>query len=404
VIAGDQSRIRVCLIVGRLSKIGGIPVVLRRFLNRFDVSRFEITVIQVRPILEADGLADLAGRVAFESLEMTRESSLGKRLRGMVMVRRIVRRLRPDVVWAMNGVAWLTILAPHRRTPVLIDIIDPPEAKRSGRLKDWLEGFLLRHFGYKAVVHTSPTATAVSRAHRVHPSSLLHSQFGAEAAFDRNDGTDVPALSEQPPSWVVEGRRVVLWVGRLVPSKRPGDVIDIAAIVRQRCPPTHFVVIGDGPLRGTLEHKVRSLDLADTVVFAGVHTGDIRAVYRYATMLLSTSEYEGFGLVIAEAMSAGLPVISTDAGGVTDLVLDGETGLLCAVGDVAAAAAAIERIVIDDNLARELGGKARERIKSSFTLEAETAGYEAVLECAARHRRSRRERIHGDPLLGGRSR
>jgi glycogen synthase len=386
VTVAEPSRIRVCLIVHRLSQTGGVPVVLRRFLARFDADRFDVAVIQVRPFQVADGLAGLEGRVAFESLEITGRSSLVRRFRAMIAARRLLRRLRPDVVWAMSGVAWLTLLAPHRKTPMLIEIHDPPEARRNGRLNDWLEGVLLRGAGYQALVHTSATAAAVSRAHRLDPSLLLRSSLGVESAFETCDGVDLPPLRVAPPAWAVEAWPIVLWVGRLVPSKRPADVIDIAAIVHERCPTARFVVIGDGPLRKPLEETAHSRDLAEVVVVAGPHAADIRSVYHFATVVLSTSEYEGFGLVIAEAMSAGLPVVSTDAGGVTDLVVDGKTGLLFAVGDVAAAAAAIERILADDDLATALSDRARDRINSTFTVEAETAGYEAVLQRVARCR------------------
>ena len=113
-----------------------------------------------------------------------------------------------------------------------------------------------------------------------------------------------------------------------------------------------LVVAGDGPLRervpgalGFVSHD-RLLDL-----------------YERAAVVACPSYREGFGVVCAEAMAHGRPVVASAVGGLRNLVVDGETGLLVRPGDVAALRAALERLLADDELRSRMGAAARERAR-----------------------------------------
>jgi glycosyltransferase involved in cell wall biosynthesis len=99
-------------------------------------------------------------------------------------------------------------------------------------------------------------------------------------------------------------------------------------------------------------------------------------VLRGADLFLLPSESESFGLAALEAMSCGVPVIASRVGGVPEVVIDGETGLLAAVGDVSAMAAHVVRLLADAPLRARLGQAARRRAETVFTLEATVSKYE----------------------------
>ncbi len=99
--------------------------------------------------------------------------------------------------------------------------------------------------------------------------------------------------------------------------------------------------------------------------------------------MLSNGLTESFGMAAAEAMACGLPVVASRAGGLTEIVVDGENGVLVTPGDIAGACSAIERDVADRSMARSMGQAARTRVVEQFSLE----------RCAERYLRGMRSRV-----------
>jgi rhamnosyl/mannosyltransferase len=133
------------------------------------------------------------------------------------------------------------------------------------------------------------------------------------------------------------------------------------------------VLVGDGPLRPSLEAMARELGVADRVRFAGdVADEDLLAWYHAcdALVLPSISRQEAFGIVQLEAMACGRPVISTDVPtGVPWVNQHERTGLVVRAGDVAALRAGLARLVCDVELRQQLGTAGRARVMSQFTSE-----------------------------------
>ena len=136
-------------------------------------------------------------------------------------------------------------------------------------------------------------------------------------------------------------------------------------------------LVGDGPERKRIHGLVQTFGLDDCVQFLGERT-DLPNVLRDADLFLLPSESESFGLAALEAMSCGVPVIASRVGGVPEVVVDGETGLLAPVGDVAAMAAHVVRLLADAPLRARLGAAARQRAEVAFPLEATVSKYEAL--------------------------
>ena len=105
-------------------------------------------------------------------------------------------------------------------------------------------------------------------------------------------------------------------------------------------------------------------------------------LYEGAAVVACPSHREGFGVVCAEAMAHGRPVVASGVGGFLDLVVDGETGLLVPPGDAGALRAALERLLGDADLRRRMGAAARKRIRARFAWEAVTGATIALYERA----------------------
>jgi glycosyltransferase involved in cell wall biosynthesis len=123
----------------------------------------------------------------------------------------------------------------------------------------------------------------------------------------------------------------------------------------------NLVVAGDGPLRGHVP-QARGF----------VPHDELQQLYARAAIVACPSRREGFGVACLEAMAHGRPVVASAVGGLTDLVVDGETGLLVPPRDVVALRAALDRLLGDRDLRRRLGSAGRERARERFSWDAVT--------------------------------
>jgi glycosyltransferase involved in cell wall biosynthesis len=139
---------------------------------------------------------------------------------------------------------------------------------------------------------------------------------------------------------------VVLYASKLTRRKRPRDVLLAHAMLRGCGVQSALVIVGDGEQRASLETEAHALGLRD-VAFAGfVNQNELPAYFALSSAFVLPSENEPWGLIINEAMSCGLPVVTTDAvGAARDLVRDGVTGYTYPVGDIPALADALARVL-----------------------------------------------------------
>jgi glycosyltransferase involved in cell wall biosynthesis len=185
-------------------------------------------------------------------------------------------------------------------------------------------------------------------------------ELGAREVRVIPSGVDVPdevAEEAEPPE--------VLFAGRLSPEKGILELVEAANGMT-------LVVAGDGPLRDRVPGALG---------FVPHHA--LGSLYERAAVVAVPSHREGFGVVCAEAMAYGRPVVAGAVGGLLDLVADGETGLLVPPRDVPALREALERLIGDPELRRRMGEAARERVRSRFAWPAVTdatlAAYEEAL-------------------------
>jgi glycosyltransferase involved in cell wall biosynthesis len=160
---------------------------------------------------------------------------------------------------------------------------------------------------------------------------------------------------------------VCVMMGRVTSEKGHSVMLAAAEILMSAASNVKFLIAGEGPLLSELKSDAESRMLK-SVRFIGFRS-DVPDVLSAADALILPSLYEGLGLSALEAMAAGLPVIGSRIGGVPEVVLDGETGILFTSGDGAGLARGIERIMRDRAAARRMGEKGRVRVAAMFTTE-----------------------------------
>jgi glycosyltransferase involved in cell wall biosynthesis len=167
----------------------------------------------------------------------------------------------------------------------------------------------------------------------------------------------------------------------LRPQKAIGTMLEAMAILREREPAARLVILGPGDPRA-LQSRAAELGVLDVVSFIG-QRDDVADILAAADTGVLSSDFEGMPLAILEYMAAGLPVVSTDVGGVPEVVREGETGLLVPRGDSRALAERIGRLITDPELARRMGENGRrlqqERFSAAAMVRETAALYDRLL-------------------------
>ncbi len=169
----------------------------------------------------------------------------------------------------------------------------------------------------------------------------------------------------------------IMTVGRLVDLKGQDQFINVAAALVEHYPDARFYLIGDGPLRSSLEQQAVELGVADKVVFAGV-VEDVASCLRKADVYISTSHSEGLSMAILEAMAWDVPVITSDIPGNRSVVTHEETGLLYPLGDIDALKAAILNVVNQPEAAATRCQKARQMVIDFYSVDATIQAHERL--------------------------
>lgn len=164
------------------------------------------------------------------------------------------------------------------------------------------------------------------------------------------------------------GESVLLTIGRLSLEKGHADLLCALARLSSSGLEWKLVIVGFGPERAALGELARSLGIGQQVIFAGFHA-DVAPYYAIADLFILPSHSEGSSNVLLEAMMAGVPIVATRAGGNPEIVLHEDTGLLVPVGDHAALADAIARVMRQPELAARLIKSACARATSEFSEE-----------------------------------
>lgn len=166
----------------------------------------------------------------------------------------------------------------------------------------------------------------------------------------------------------LDGKRIALVVSRLVPIKNVALAIEGMSAAAVQQPDLIMVIVGDGPLRASLEAQAAGRGLAGRVRFAGsVGHEALPAWYRAADLFVLPSTFDNSPNVALEAMASGLPVVATDVGGLREYVQDGVNGSLVPAGDAAALACAILRYATDASLSARVGRRNRDETVSRFS-------------------------------------
>jgi glycosyltransferase involved in cell wall biosynthesis len=176
---------------------------------------------------------------------------------------------------------------------------------------------------------------------------------------------------------IPRGHAVLVNVSRLVPGKGHDALLRVFAAVHDRVPETALVVVGDGELRGDLERSATALGLDGAVHLTGARD-DVPAVLAAGDLFVFTSESEGFGMAVLEAMAATLPVVAFRLPAFEEFAEDGVTATLVPLGDEGALHDAVLDLLADPRRGRAMGAAGRLVVDTRFDPAAVTRTFESV--------------------------
>lgn len=177
-----------------------------------------------------------------------------------------------------------------------------------------------------------------------------------------------------------DGSYVILVAARLHPEKGYEHLFDALPLLRSRLDrPLTLLVAGTGPFEAAYRERVRALGCGHVVRFLGFRE-DVPALMAAADLFVLPSVAEAFGLVLAEALYLGVPVVATRVGGIPEIVDDGIDGVLVPPGDSRVLAEAIAGLLCDPERRRRLAGAGRDKVVARFGFEQMVRSYEAFYE------------------------
>jgi glycosyltransferase involved in cell wall biosynthesis len=219
---------------------------------------------------------------------------------------------------------------------------------------------------------------------------LLSDGIPADHAVTVHEGIDLGRVAAAPPAnlhadlWLPHDAPIVGNVAALVPHKGQRHLIEAAAIVVTKVPDARFVIAGDGELRPVLERQIKERRLEKHVFLVGFRP-DILSVHKAFDVFVMSSVTEGLGTSLLDAMACAKPVVATTAGGMPEVVVEGETGVLVPPRDHEAMADAIVRLLRDRALRSRMGQAGEARVRERFSSERMVENTLAVYQRVALH-------------------
>jgi glycosyltransferase involved in cell wall biosynthesis len=312
---------------------------------------------------------------------MGREISLVKDVASIIKLSRIIKEQKCDIVHAHSSKAGAVgrVAAWLRKTPCVYTPHGWSFNMRVSNKKKYFYSAV-----EKKLSRVTGAITCISQHERdsaaeigISPGKLFKIDNGID--LDKyNAPENVDSLKERlelPRDKVIIGM-----AARLSEQKDPLLFLEIAESVKKRIKDSYFILVGDGELRGQCEEKIAESDeLRGNAVITGWADKPEEYIKCFDIGLL-TSKWEGFGLVLAEYMACGVPVVASNVDGVPHVVKDGYSGLLCGSGDAGSFADCVCQLASDKTLVSYLASNALREVRERFSAEKMAAGYELVYE------------------------
>jgi glycosyltransferase involved in cell wall biosynthesis len=351
---------------------GGAERQMIALAERLPRDRFEVEFVLISGSGPYDARAAAAGaRIRMLGATPSRNAPLpertARRAAKMIKYALTARRARYDVVdaWLYPADILATLMRPVTGTPVVISgrrNVDPHD--QLGPLEAPI-GSLVRRMTDAVVANSAAAATHAVANGSADPAKIRIIRNGVELIDPVSDDERV---ARRRAVGATDDEVVIGCVANYLPVKRLDLLVDAFGLLVRAGMPVRLVIVGEGMERPALERQLRELGLEARVRLHGAELAP-EPLYAAFDIVAQSSTREGLPNSLLEAASAGRAIVATDAGGTSEIVFDGRTGLLVPVNDRDALTAALRRLVVDVGLRGRLGVAARAYVAATFGMD-----------------------------------
>jgi glycosyltransferase involved in cell wall biosynthesis len=360
--------VNLALVIGTLSG-GGAERVLELLATGLDPQRFDVTIVE----LKGSGEKAVGLRAkGYPVVSFVPDGNARRSYLNCWRLRKLVQRRRIDLIHshspsALADAALCRLLVPHLRLVHTFHYGNYPHLDATSmRIERWGHRLLDARVavGYRQ-------AETICETYGIPAARMNVIWNGIEVRSPRVD-------QELLAPYLGKGRVVIGTVGTLFEQKGHVDLLDVAAVLKARGLQVTFLVVGAGPLWQALNDRCEAMGLSDYVKFLGWVKDAADRVMGAIDVFFQPSRWEAMSVVLLEAAAAGKPIVCTDVGEASRLLLHEESALITKPRDVAAMADALQRVVENADLRRRLGSAAQRIVERECRTTAMVAQYERL--------------------------
>jgi len=357
--------------------IGGAEQQFLELVKGLDKNRFDTIVVTLYPGGELE--EEVKNIPGIEYICLNRKGKYN--FFTLITILRLLRKKHVDVIQPFLTPATFFTLLPAiiNRTPLKIVTERASSRKKLGRgysLYLRIEDLLTRFTNLVIPNSKSGKDYLITRGIKPEHISVIYNGINIQRLIP--NPADI--VRSRDTLGLSENMKVVGISASLFALKDHDTFLRAAQIISSTMPHVKYIILGEGPLRETLEQMARELGIESKVLFAGNQTEVSPYLSVFDVACLCSKEPEGCSNSILEAMALGKPVVATNAGGNAELVDDGKTGLLVPVQNPKALANAILALLNNPDQAKEMGRQGKEKVTREFSLERMVQNYENLYE------------------------
>jgi glycosyltransferase involved in cell wall biosynthesis len=346
---------------------GGVEKVVFEISRRLVRMGVEVTVITLNTVM-AKSFEILEGIKVYRCRPISLTETVGVQLTVSpslpLKIIEICKLEKPDIIHANNRFFFTTICSAALKRiigkPLITTLHLGPMLLGRGFFDFMIDAY--EKTVSKWIIQSSDEIVAVSNAVMKHALSLGASSGKVKVI---PNGVDLEEFKPRREFKKI-GVRKVLFVGRLFSNKGVQYLVKAAPMVLAKHPCVEFIIVGKGPMEAELRNMVRRLNIEHAFKFLGI-VPSIPEVMSQCDIFVRPSLTEGMPLTILEAMACGLPVIASKISGSSEVIKDGETGILVEVGNVEQLSNAVIRLLEDENYAERIRIRAYEFVKKHYS-------------------------------------
>lgn len=361
-----MQKIKVIHIIPTLL-MGGAEKILMDIVCNYNSDKFEASII----VLFSENYCDNM----FKDIIKNKNISiiyLGKKkgfdFSTIIKLMNIFKQAQPDLIHTHRYACIYNILPSLIcRVPVCIHTVHTLAEKELPRYYQIIMSLAYKVLGFTPVAISANVKESISKLYKIEHSKIPQI----------NNGINLEKYSHKKNISTVDSKQItIIHVGRFQKEKNHELLIDSFYSAWKQNNNIKLVLLGDGEQKSDMMEKVEKLGIKDFVNFTGV-VSNVEDYLKKADIFALSSDYEGFGLVIAEAMASGLPIVTTDSGGISELVVNDYNGYVVKPGDKKQFSDKLFELINNKSIREKFSINSLERIKK-YDIKNTTLSYEEL--------------------------